>query len=128
MKKLGYVRSSYVVRLNRWAFRCMFFICRVLIAPVIFHDAYIVYATDVYDQYRYELMLTLLFLILPVILLNIYWFYVICYGYWKEGRNWVLRRFQQLRSYRDEIETRNREEITYSSRIVPRGLSVAERP
>ena len=47
---------------------------------------------------------------------------------WKEGRNWVLRRFQQLRPYRDEIETRNREEIPYSSRIVPRGLSVAERP
>ena len=46
----------------------------------------------------------------------------------KEGRNWVLRRFQQLRSYRDEIKTRNREEIPYSSRIVPRGLSVAEGP
>ena len=46
----------------------------------------------------------------------------------KEGRNWVLRRFQQLRSYRDEIETQNREEIPYSSRIVPRGLSVAEGP
>ena len=46
----------------------------------------------------------------------------------KEGRNWVLRRFQQLRSYRDEIETRNREEIPYSSRIVPRGLSVADGP
>ena len=29
---------------------------------------------------------------------------------------------------RDEIETRNREEIPYSSRIVPRGLSVAEGP
>ena len=46
----------------------------------------------------------------------------------KEGRNWVLPRFQQLRSYRDEIETRNREEIPYSSRIVTRGLSVAKRP
>ena len=46
----------------------------------------------------------------------------------KEGRNWVLRRFQQLRSYRDEIETRNREEIPCSSRIVPRGHSVAEGP
>ena len=40
----------------------------------------------------------------------------------KVGRNWVLHRFQQLnRSYRDEIETRNREEIPYSSRIVPMG-------
>ena len=46
----------------------------------------------------------------------------------KEGRNWVLRRFQQLRPYRDEIETRNREEIPYSSQIAPRGLSVAEGP
>ena len=46
----------------------------------------------------------------------------------KEGRNWVLRRFQQLRSYRDEIETQNREEIPYSLQIVPRGLSVAEGP
>ena len=45
-----------------------------------------------------------------------------------EGRNWVLRRFQQLRSYRDEIETRNREEIPYSSRIVPMGISVADGP
>ena len=45
----------------------------------------------------------------------------------KEGRNWVLRRFQQLRSYRDEIETCNRE-IPYSSGIVPMGLSVAEAP
>ena len=32
----------------------------------------------------------------------------------KEGRNWVLRRFQQLRYYRDEIETWNRQEIPYS--------------
>ena len=41
-----------------------------------------------------------------------------------EGRNWVLRRFQQLRSYRDEIETWNREESPYSSRITtrPRGI------
>ena len=46
----------------------------------------------------------------------------------KEGSNWVLRRFQQLRSYRDESETRNREEIPYSSQKVPRGLSVAEGP
>ena len=34
-----------------------------------------------------------------------------------------LRRFQQLRSYRDEVE--RKKEIPYSSRIVPRGLSVA---
>ena len=38
----------------------------------------------------------------------------------------VLRRFQQLSSYRDEIETRNQEEIPFSLRIVPRGLLVAE--
>ena len=49
-------------------------------------------------------------------------------GSGKEGISRVLRRFQQLRSYRDEIETRNREEIPYSSRIVPRGFSVAEGP
>ena len=46
----------------------------------------------------------------------------------KEGRNLVLRRFLQLRSYRGEIETWNRQEIPYSSRIVPMGLSVAEGP
>ena len=48
-------------------------------------------------------------------------------GFWRFG---VLRPFQKLRSYRDEIETRNREEIPYSSRIlvVPRGLLVAEGP
>ena len=46
----------------------------------------------------------------------------------KEERNWVLRRFQQLGSYRDEIGTHNQEEITYSSRIVPMDLSVAEGP
>ena len=46
----------------------------------------------------------------------------------KEGRNWGLRRFQQFRSYRDEIETRNREEIPLSLRLVPRGLVVAEGP
>ena len=46
---------------------------------------------------------------------------------WKEGTK-VLRRFQQLRSYSNEIETRNREEIPFSSQIVPRGLSVAEGP
>ena len=49
-------------------------------------------------------------------------------GSGKEGILRVLRRFQQLRSYRDEIETQNREETPYSSRIVPRGLSVAEGP
>ena len=32
------------------------------------------------------------------------------------------------RSFSDEIETRNREEIPFSSRIVPRGLLVAEGP
>ena len=46
----------------------------------------------------------------------------------KEGRNWVLRRSQQLRSYRDEIETGNWEEIPYSSQIVPRGPLVAKGP
>ena len=45
-----------------------------------------------------------------------------------EGKNWGFRRFQQLRSYRNEIETRNREEIPYSSLIVPRGNSVADGP
>ena len=40
----------------------------------------------------------------------------------------VLRRFQQLRPYHDEIEIGNREEIPFSLRIVPRGLSIAERP
>ena len=39
-----------------------------------------------------------------------------------------LRRFQQPRSYRDEIETRNIEEIPYFSRIGIRGLLVAEEP
>ena len=33
----------------------------------------------------------------------------------KEGKIGVLRRFQQPRSYSDEIETRNREEIHFSS-------------
>ena len=35
----------------------------------------------------------------------------------KEGRFGVLHRFQQLRSYHDEIETRNREEIPFSSQL-----------
>ena len=41
-----------------------------------------------------------------------------------------VRRFQQLRSYRDEIEILNREETPFSSRIlvVPTGLSVAKAP
>ena len=34
--------------------------------------------------------------------------------------------FQQLRSYRDEIETWNREEVPFSLLIDSRGLSVAE--
>ena len=46
----------------------------------------------------------------------------------RKGRNCVLHRFQQLRSYHDEIEIRNREEIPFSSLIVPRGLSFAEGP
>ena len=46
----------------------------------------------------------------------------------KEGRHGVLHHFQQLRSYHDEIETQNREEILFSSQIVLRGLSVAEGP
>ena len=45
-----------------------------------------------------------------------------------EGMNGVLRRLQQLRSYRDEMETRNREGIPFSLPIVPSGLSVAEGP
>ena len=45
-----------------------------------------------------------------------------------KGGYWFLCHFQQLRSYHDEIETLNREEITYSLQIFPRGLSVAEAP
>ena len=44
----------------------------------------------------------------------------------KEGRNRVLRRFQQLRPYRNEIETRYREGIPFSPWIIVRGLLVAE--
>ena len=46
----------------------------------------------------------------------------------KEGRNGVFGRFQQLKSYHDEIETQNRGEIHFSSQIVPSGLLVAEGP
>ena len=46
----------------------------------------------------------------------------------KEGRDVFWRSFQQLKSYRDEIETRNWEEITLSSQIVQRGLLVTEEP
>ena len=45
----------------------------------------------------------------------------------KEGIGFYVA-FNSLRSYRDEIETRNREEIPYSSRIVTRGLYVAAEP
>ena len=45
-------------------------------------------------------------------------------AYRKEGRFGVLCRLQLLRSYRDE----NQKEIPFSSRIVPRSLSVAEGP
>ena len=44
----------------------------------------------------------------------------------KEERNGFLQCFQQLRSYHDEVETRNKDEIHFSSWIVPMGLSVAE--
>ena len=43
-------------------------------------------------------------------------------------RKKFLHRFQQYRSYRNEIETRNRGEIPFTLCIVPRGLSVAEGP
>ena len=46
----------------------------------------------------------------------------------KEGRFGDLCRFQQLRSYRNEIETWIWEEIPFFLRIVPRGLSVSEGP
>ena len=46
-------------------------------------------------------------------------------GRWKDC---VLRRFQQLRPYRHEIETQNWKEITFSSRILPMDISVAEAP
>ena len=36
----------------------------------------------------------------------------------KEGRNVGFRRFQQLRSYRDEIETRNLEEIVTGDEVI----------
>ena len=45
-----------------------------------------------------------------------------------KGRDRVLRRFQQHRSYRNKIETRDREEIPYSLRMVPSVFSVAEGP
>ena len=48
--------------------------------------------------------------------------------YIKEGRFGVLRRLQQLRSYHNEIETRNRGKIPFSLQTVQRGLSVAEEP
>ena len=48
--------------------------------------------------------------------------------YIKEGRFGGLCRLQRLRSYHEEIETPNREEIPFSLQTVPRGLSVAEEP
>ena len=45
-------------------------------------------------------------------------------GIGKEGRNLCLHCFQQLRSHCDKIETRNWEEIPYSSQTVPTDLSV----
>ena len=42
----------------------------------------------------------------------------------KGRKEWILRRFQKLSSYRNEIETRNREEIPLSSQIVPRGFQL----
>ena len=48
--------------------------------------------------------------------------------YERRKKEWVLRRFQQPRSYRDEIETRNREEIPFPSRVVSRYLSAADGP
>ena len=46
----------------------------------------------------------------------------------KEGMFGVLCCFQELRSYRDKIETRNQWEISLSLCMVPRGLSVADGP
>ena len=40
--------------------------------------------------------------------------------------NGSLCGFQQLRSYRDEIDTRNGEEIPFSSRKIPKDLLVTE--
>ena len=40
----------------------------------------------------------------------------------------VFRRFHQLRSYQDNTESWNWKEISFSSRIVLRGLSVVEVP
>ena len=48
--------------------------------------------------------------------------------YMREERFGLLRRLQWLRSYHEEIETRNWEEIPFSLQTVPRGLSVAEEP
>ena len=44
----------------------------------------------------------------------------------QKERNVFLCCFQQLRSYCDKTETRNREEIPFSSRVVLRCLQVAE--
>ena len=49
-------------------------------------------------------------------------------GVGREGGNWFYIASKQIRSHHDEIETRNREEIRYSLRIVPKCLSVAEAP
>ena len=46
----------------------------------------------------------------------------------KEGRFGVLRHFQQIRLYLDEIETWNREEIHLFFTNSSRGLSFAEGP
>ena len=46
----------------------------------------------------------------------------------KEGGFGVLRHFQQLRSYRDQMETWNWEDIPFSLQIDPTGLSVGEGP
>ena len=45
----------------------------------------------------------------------------------KEGMGF-LRLFQQLRSCRNEVETRNREEIPFFSQMVSRGLLIAKEP
>ena len=46
----------------------------------------------------------------------------------RKEKNEVLCRFQQLRSYQDEMEIGTWKKFPSLYRIVPRGLSVAERP
>ena len=89
LRNQGYPKNSLACRINDLALAVLWFLGRICIIPVAWYELYRVIGTEVYLRLKWYLLSVFIGLILPVNVMNSYWFYVMCSKYrsWKGSKN-----------------------------------------